>query len=103
MREATVNSRGAIETTYMIPVTHLPMTLPLRYLGWSDAKVDQIDAVLAPQIDAAYSHNDNPATKPIALDPVNGLDPLGPVHPAFRDSILNAFAQLRAILPPPPA
>ena len=99
----TVNSRGATETTYMIPVNHLPMTLPLRYLGWSDAKVDQIDAVLAPQIDAAYAHNDNPATKPIAMDPVNGLDPLGPVDPAFRDSILNAFAQLRAILPPPPA
>ena len=99
----TVNSRGATETTYMIPLNHLPMTLPLRYLGWSDAKVDQIDAILAPQIDAGYSHNDNPATKPIAMDPVNGLDPLGPVDPAFRDAILNAFAELRAILPPPPA
>jgi len=99
----TVNSRGATETTYMIPVNHLPMTLPLRYLGWSDAKVDQIDAILQPQIDAAYSHNDNPLTRPTAVDPVNGMDPLAIVDPGMRDSIENAFAQIRAILPAPPA
>lgn len=99
----TVNSRGATETTYMIPVNHLPLTLPLRFLGWPDAKVDQIDAVLAPQIDAAYAYNDNPAAKPISIDPVHGMDPLERVDPGFRDSLLNAFAQLRAILPPPPA
>jgi diacyltrehalose acyltransferase len=98
----TVNSRGATETTYMIPVNHLPMTLPLRYLGWSDAKVDQIDAILQPQIDAAYSHNDNLLTKPTSVDPVNGMDPLAIVDPGMRDSIENAFAQVRAILPPPP-
>jgi diacyltrehalose acyltransferase len=31
-----VNSRGA-KTMYLILVNHLPLTLPLRYLGWSDA------------------------------------------------------------------
>jgi diacyltrehalose acyltransferase len=99
----TVNSRGATETTYMIPVNHLPMTLPLRYLGWSDAKVDQIDAILQPQIDSAYSHNDNPFTRPAGVDPVNGMDPLAIVDPGMRSAIENAFAQVRAILPPPPA
>ncbi|ORW64879.1 PE-PPE domain-containing protein [Mycobacterium saskatchewanense] len=98
----TVNSRGATETSYMIPVNHLPMTLPLRYLGWSDAKVDQIDAVLQPQIDAGYSHNDNPLNRPTAVDPVNGMDPLAIVDPGMRDSIEDAFAKIRAILPPPP-
>ena len=98
----TVNARGATETSYMIPVNHLPLTLPLRYLGWSDAKVDQIDAQLQPQIDAGYSFNDNPLTKPTSVDPVNGMDPLGHVDPAFRDSILNFFGQIRAVLPPPP-
>lgn len=40
-------------------MNHLPLTLPLRYLGMSDAEVDQIDSVLQPQIDAAYARNDN--------------------------------------------
>jgi len=35
----TVNSRGATTTTYLIPVQHLPLTLPLRFLGWSDRLV----------------------------------------------------------------
>ena len=97
-----VNSRGATETTYMIPVNHLPMTLPLRYLGWPDAKVDQLDAILAPQIDAAYSHNDNLLARPVAVDPVNGMDPLAIVDPAMRASIEKTFAEIRALLPPPP-
>jgi hypothetical protein len=64
--------------------------------------VDQIDATLQPQIDAAYSFNDNLLTKPTSVDPVNGMDPMAHVDPAFRESVLNFFAQLRAILPPPP-
>ncbi|MGH3560437.1 MAG: PE-PPE domain-containing protein [Mycobacterium sp.] len=99
---STVNSRGATTTTYMIPVNHLPLTLPLRYLGWSDALVDQIDAVLKPQIDAAYSHDDNLFTRPTSVDPVNGMDPLATIDPNMRGSVENAFAQIRAILPPPP-
>ncbi|KJX75234.1 PE-PPE domain-containing protein [Mycobacterium lepromatosis] len=98
----TVNSRGAKTTTYFIPVNHLPLTLPLRYLGWSDALVDQIDMVLQPKIDAAYAYNDNPFDKPISVDPVNGMDPIASIDAGLRDSILNVFAQLRSILPPPP-
>lgn len=69
----TVNSRGATTTTYLVPVNHLPLTLPLRYLGMSDAEVDQIDSVLQPQIDAAYARNDNWFTRPVSVDPVRGL------------------------------
>jgi diacyltrehalose acyltransferase len=97
-----VNSRGATTTTYMIPVNHLPLTLPLRYLGWSDALVDQIDAVLQPQIDAAYSHNDNIFARPTSVDPVNGMDPVASVDPGMREGIESTFAQIRALLPPPP-
>lgn len=57
-------------------MNHLPLTLPLRYLGMSDAEVDQIDSVLQPQIDAAYARNDNWFTRPVSVDPVRGLDPL---------------------------
>lgn len=98
----TVNSRGATTTTYLVPVNHLPLTLPLRYLGWSDGLVNQIDAVLQPQIDAAYSRNDNVLNRPTTVDPAHGMDPVGILDPATRGSIENAFAQLRGILPPPP-
>lgn len=97
----TVNSRGATTTTYMLPVNHLPMTLPLRYLGWSDALVGRIDALLQPEIDAGYSHDDDPLTKPISVDPINGMDPVTSADPSTRDSILGAFAQVRTIFPPP--
>lgn len=96
-----VNSRGATTTTYMIPLNHLPMTLPLRYLGWSDETVDLIDAVLQPQIDAAYSHNDNVLTRPISVDPINGMDPIATMDPGMRDSIENTFSSVRDILNPP--
>jgi hypothetical protein len=98
----TVNSRGATTTTYLIPVQHLPLTLPLRYLGWSDRLVNQIDAVLQPQIDAGYSRNDNLLTRPTSVDPVNGMDPIAILDPATRGSIQNAFTQIRGILPAPP-
>jgi len=98
----TVNSRGATTTTYLIPVNHLPLTLPLRYLGWSDGLVNQIDAILQPQIDSGYSRNDNPLNRPTSVDPVHGMDPVGILDPATRDSIENGFAQIRGILPPPP-
>lgn len=97
----TVNSRGAKTTTYLVPVNQLPLTLPLRYLGWSDGLVNQIDAVLQPQIDAGYSRNDDALTKPMSVDPVIGMDPVGILGPATRNSIENVFAQVRAILPPP--
>ncbi|RFD24539.1 PE-PPE domain-containing protein [Mycobacterium uberis] len=101
--KTTINSRGAKTTTYFIPLNHLPLTLPLRYLGWSDALVDQIDAVLQPKIDAAYAYNDNPFNKPVSVDPVNGMDPITNVDPELRDNILDAFAQVRSLLSPPPS
>jgi hypothetical protein len=36
------------------------------------------------------------------VDPVNGMDPVGILGPASRESIENFAAQVRAILPPPP-
>ncbi|OMC19432.1 PE-PPE domain-containing protein [Mycobacterium colombiense] len=96
-----VNPRGAKTTTYLVPVNHLPLTLPLRYLGWSDGLVNQIDAALQPQIDAGYSRNDNLFTRPVSVDPVNGMDPVGILGPGTRDSVENFFAQIRAIVPPP--
>ena len=96
----TVNSRGATTTTYLIPVNHLPLTLPLRYLGLSAGFVDQIDSVLQPQIDAGYIRNDNPLTRPTSVDPVHGMDPVAVLDPATRDSIEGAFATLRGFIPP---
>jgi len=96
----TVNSRGATTTTYLVPVNHLPLTLPLRYLGFSDAFVDQLDRVLQPMVDAGYSRNDNLLTKPVSVDPVAGMDPVAVLDPATRDSIEGAFAQVRDIIGP---
>jgi len=98
----SVNAKGATTTTYMIPVNHLPLTLALRYLGMSDGFVDQIDSVLQPMVDAGYSYNDNPATKPTGVDPVHGMDPLGLVDGGTRGGIEDAFATVRGILPPLP-
>jgi len=97
----TVNARGAKTTTYLVPVNHLPLTLPLRYLGWSDGLVNQIDAALQPQIDAGYSRNDDVFSRPVSVDPVNGMDPVGILGPAASDSIENFAAQVRTIFPPP--
>jgi len=58
--------------------------------------------VLQPPIDSGYSRNDNLLNRPTTVDPVNGMDPVGILDPATRDSIENAFAQIRGILPPPP-
>ena len=97
-----VNSKGAKETTYLIPVNHLPLTLPLRYVGFSPGFVDQIDSVLQPQIDAAYSRYDNPLNRPTAVDPVKGMDPIGSLDPATRDSITDELNTVRSFMPPLP-
>ena len=57
--------------------------------------------MLQPQIDAGYSRNDNPFTKPTSVDPVHGMDPVAILDPATRDTIEDAFAQIRAALPAP--
>jgi diacyltrehalose acyltransferase len=96
----TVNSRGATTTTYLVPVNRLPLTLPLRYLGVPDGLVDQLDGVLQPMVDAGYSRNDNPATKPTSVDPVHGMDPVALLDPATRDSIEGAFSMIRSFITP---
>jgi len=100
--KTTVNSKGATETTYLIPVNHLPLTLPLRYLGLSPGFVDSIDAVLQPQVDAGYSRYDNPLNRPTSVDPVHGMDPIGSLDPATRGTIEDTFATVRSFMPPMP-
>lgn len=92
-----VNSRGATETTFLIPVNHPPLTLPLRYLGLPDWSVDMIDGALQPVIDAGYSRNDDPATRPVSVDPVNGMDPVGSLDPGTRATIEKSFADIRTL------
>jgi hypothetical protein len=95
---STVNSKGATTTTYLIPVNHLPLTLPLRYLGFTD--VDQLDAVLQPIVDSGYSRYDNPLDRPVSVDPVNGMDPIAVLDPETRNSIEDGLATARAFLNP---
>ncbi|MGY4653706.1 PE-PPE domain-containing protein [Mycobacterium sp. URHB0021] len=96
---ATGNAKGGTTTTYLIPVDHLPLTLPLRYLGVPPGFVDQIDSVLQPMADAGYARNDNPATKPVSVDPVHGMDPIALLDPASRDSINKTFGTIRGMIP----
>lgn len=78
----TVNSRGGTTTTYLVPEEHLPLVLPFKYLGYDQGTLNKLDAVLLPMVDAGYSRNDNPATAPITVDPVNGFDPAEVTAPA---------------------
>ncbi|MUL76177.1 acyltransferase PE [Mycolicibacterium sp. CBMA 226] len=80
----TVNSRGATTTTYMIPEQHLPLVVPFKYLGMSEADMNHLDAVMKPMVDAGYSRNDDPATAPVTVDPVNGYDPAAATAPATQ-------------------
>ncbi|MBU9762498.1 PE-PPE domain-containing protein [Mycobacterium sp. TNTM28] len=78
----TVNSKGATTTTYLVPEEHLPLVLPFKYLGYDEGTLNQLDAILQPRVDAGYSRNDDPATAPITVDPVNGFDPAEVTAPA---------------------
>lgn len=78
----TVNSKGATTTTYLVPEEHLPLVLPFKYLGYDQGTLNQLDAILKPRVDAGYSRNDDPATAPITVDPVNGFDPAEVTAPA---------------------
>lgn len=81
---STVNSRGATTTTYLIPQKHLPLVMPLSYLGVDEDTLNQLDAILAPRVNAGYSRNDDPSTAPIQIDPVNGFDPAAVTAPATQ-------------------
>ncbi|MCH9710365.1 MAG: PE-PPE domain-containing protein [Actinomycetia bacterium] len=99
----TVNSRGAKTTTYMVPAEHLPLVLPLKYLGVPQETLRELDAVLQPYVDAGYSRNDDPLTAPITVDPVNGYDPADVTAPITQaafggdaDPISQVFSFLQA-------
>jgi diacyltrehalose acyltransferase len=95
----STNSRGATTTTYLVPAKHLPLTLPLRYIGVSDQFADQIDDALRPIVDAGYARNDDPATAPISEDP-DGIDPALYLDPSSRANLDGIANQLRSVLPP---
>ena len=95
----TVNSRGGETTTYLAPTKFLPLTMPLRLAGVPDETTNQIDAVLQPVVDAGYSRNDNPASRPTSVDPVAGLPPLtdtASVVEANLDGVLSGFVNQQA-------
>lgn len=94
--KSVVNSRGATTTSFLIPVTNLPLTLPLRYLGVNPGLMDMIDGTLQPIIDAGYSRNDVPG-HPVTVS-ATGMDPIGALDPASRDAVYNQFAQYRDVL-----
>jgi hypothetical protein len=99
----TVNSRGGKTTTFMIPQEHLPLVMPLKYLGFDQGTLSRLDAVLQPFVDAGYARNDDPATAPITVDPVNGYDPAEVTAPAtnatYGDQVgADPLSQMLALL-----
>jgi hypothetical protein len=95
----TVNSKGATTTTYLIPEKHLPLTVPLGYLGVPEDTLNQLDAVLKPMVDAGYSRNDDPLTAPVEVDPVKGFDPAAVTAPATQAAFgggADPFSQIAA-------
>lgn len=105
----TVNSRGAKTTTFMIPEEHLPLVLPFKYLGVDKNTLNDLDKVLQPYVDAGYSRNDDPATAPITVDPVNGYDPAAVTAPATQaafggaaDPVSQLLSGLQYVLNHPP-
>jgi diacyltrehalose acyltransferase len=80
----TVNSKGAKTTTYLIPEKHLPLVMPLAYIGIDEDTLNKLDAILIPRVNAGYSRNDDPLTAPIQVDPVHGFDPAAVTAPATQ-------------------
>ena len=78
----TINSRGAKDTTIMVPQKHLPLVMPLKYIGIPEDTLNKLDAILIPRVNAGYIRNDHPATAPVQVDPVNGFDPAEVTAPA---------------------
>jgi hypothetical protein len=106
----TVNSKGATTTTYMVPEQHLPLVMGFKYLGVDEATLNKLDAVLLPMVDAGYSRNNDPATAPITVDPVNGYDPAEVTAPSTdasfggggTDPISQLLAGAQYVLNNPP-
>lgn len=78
----TINSRGAKDTTIMVPEKHLPLVMPLKYVGIDEGTLNKLDAILIPRVNAGYARNDDPATAPVQVDPVHGFDPAEVTAPA---------------------
>jgi diacyltrehalose acyltransferase len=78
----TINSRGAKDTTIMVPEKHLPLVMPLKYIGIPEDTLNKLDAILIPRVNAGYIRNDDPATAPVQVDPVHGFDPAEVTAPA---------------------
>ena len=78
----TINSRGAKDTTIMVPQKHLPLVMPLKYIGIPEDTLNKLDAILIPRVNAGYIRNDDPATAPVQVDPVHGFDPAEVTAPA---------------------
>jgi len=78
----TINSRGAKDTTIMVPEKHLPLVMPLKYIGIPEDTLNKLDAILIPRVNAGYIRNDDPATAPVQVDPVRGFDPAEVTAPA---------------------
>jgi diacyltrehalose acyltransferase len=70
-----INARGAKDTTIMVPQQHLPLVMPLKYVGIPEDTLNKLDAILIPRVNAGYIRNDDPATAPVQVDPVHGFDP----------------------------
>ncbi len=78
----TINSRGAKDTTIMVPEKHLPLVMPLKYIGIPEDTLNKLDAILIPRVNSGYIRNDDPATAPVQVDPVRGFDPAEVTAPA---------------------
>lgn len=66
----TVNSLGAMTTSYLVPAPFLPLTQVLRDAGANGAIVDALESALRPIVDAGYTRNDpQPAEVQPVVDP----------------------------------
>jgi hypothetical protein len=95
----TINSRGAKDTTIMVPQKHLPLVMPLKYIGIDEGTLNKLDAILIPRVNPAYSRNDDPSTAPIQVDPVHGFDPAEATAPANQATFgggADPFSQILA-------
>jgi hypothetical protein len=93
----TINSRGAKDTTIMVPEKHLPLVMPLKYVGIPEDTLNKLDAILIPRVNAGYARNDDPATAPVQVDPVHGFDPAEVTAPANQATFgggADPFSQL---------
>lgn len=95
----TINSRGAKDTTIMVPEKHLPLVMPLKYIGIDENTLNRLDAILIPRVNAGYSRNDDPSTAPVQVDPVHGFDPAEVTAPANQATFgggADPFSQILA-------